>query len=124
MNAITKKTKPSHPPGLYDLLAGLNVEVVAGLETELEDAEEAVTELVPEEAVTELVLEETAIGITVEEESAVEGVVSVDTTIVLVSTGAAVLSTEVALGIVCVCGWVVARIVVTVTRPPVSGETA
>lgn len=85
-------------------------------------------------------LEETGIGITAEEESAVEGVASVDCTVVLVSTGiavlslevdtttvlvsagVAVLSTEVALGIV--CGWMVARVVVTVTRPPVSGETA
>lgn len=96
------------------------VEVVAGLETEPED---------DEGEVTESVLEDTGVVITLEEAeedvlSTGEEVDSVDTTIVLVSTGIAVVSTEVALGVVGVSGWVIATVVVTGTRPPVSGETA
>jgi hypothetical protein len=96
------------------------VEAVAGLETELED---------DENEVTEPVLEDTGVVITLEEAeedvlSSGEEVGSVDTTIVLVSTGVAVVSTEVALGVVGVSGWVIATVVVTGTRPPVSGETA
>lgn len=49
---------------------------------------------------------------------------SVDTAIVLVSTGVGVVSTDVALGVVCVSGCVIATVVVTGTKPPVSGETA
>lgn len=96
----------NYPPGLCRLLAGLKVEVVAGLETELGDADEAVTEPVIEEAGCQ-------------EEAA-----SVDTTIMLVSTGVAVVSSEVALGVVCVSDCVSLTVVVTGTRPPVSGETA
>ena len=96
------------------------VEVVAGLETELKDDEDEATEPVPEDTGVVITLEEAEdVVLSTEEEEA-----SVDTAIVLVSTGVAVVSTEVALGVACVSGWVIATVVVTGTRPPVSGETA
>lgn len=47
------------------------------------------------------------------------------TATVVVAIGVAVISVAgVALGVVCVSGWVIATVVVTGTKPPVSGETA
>lgn len=65
------------------------------------------------------------VSITGKVASVLEEVDSLVTGIVVVSTDVTVVSvTEVALGVVCVSGWVIAAVVVTGTRPPVSGETA
>jgi hypothetical protein len=59
-NPTTIRLKPSNPPGPDNFVAGLNVAVVvAGLETELDEDDDAVTG-------TEL--EETGLDITLEEE--------------------------------------------------------
>lgn len=72
-------------------------------------------------------LEDTGVAIMLEETEGDilltgEELASVDTAIVLVSTGVAVVSTELTLGVLCVSGWVISTVVVT--RPPVSGDTA
>lgn len=72
----------------------------------------------------EMELDEAEVGITLEPLSTVEEVPSVVTAIVLGSTGVAVVSAEVRLGVVCTSGCVIAIVVVTGTRPPVSGDTA
>lgn len=72
----------------------------------------------------EMELDEAEVGITLEGLSTVEEVPSVVTAIVLGSTGVAVVSAEVGLGVVCTSGCVIAIVVVTGTRPPVSGDTA
>lgn len=99
------------------------VKVVAGPETELEDDKDEATEPVLEDTGVVITLEEAEEDILSTEEEEEEEA-SVDTAVVLVSTGVAVVSTEVALGVVLVSGWVIASVVVTGTRPPVSGETA
>lgn len=65
------------------------------------------------------------VSITGKVASVLEEVDSVVTDILVVSTEVMVVSVaEVALGIVCASGWVIAAVVVAGTRPPVSGETA
>ena len=68
---------------------------------------------------------EEVVSITGEVGSALEEVDSVVIATVVVSTGVAVVSVAaVALGLLCVSGWVIAIVVVTGTRPPLSGATA
>lgn len=68
---------------------------------------------------------EEVVSIAGEVGSALEYVDSVVTATVVVSIGVAVVSVAgVALGVLCVSGWVIATVVVTGTRPPVSGATA
>lgn len=68
-NANAKKLKPNHPPLLVALIAVLYIaEVVAGVETELEDDDEAVEAL--------SVLDDTGVGTRPEELSMPEDVVT------------------------------------------------
>jgi hypothetical protein len=113
------------------LVAELNTgEVVAGLETELKDDDAAPVWTVLDDARFGITLEEVisirveVVSTTDEVASSLDEVDSVVSATFVEPTGVAVLSvTELVLGVVCVSDWG-ATVVVTGTRPPVSGGTA
>jgi hypothetical protein len=129
-NANANKLKVSHAPLQLSLVAELNTgEVVAGLLTELKD-DAAPVWPVRVDARVGITLEEVisaweeVVSTTGELASSLDEVDSVVSATVVESTGVAVVSvTELVLGVVCVsdCS---GTVVVTGTRPPVSGATA
>ncbi|KAJ5925321.1 hypothetical protein N7454_007960 [Penicillium verhagenii] len=126
-----KKLKPNHPPHPVALVAVLYIEeVVAGVEIDIEDDDEAAEAL--------SLLEDTGVGNRAKEPSVLEDVVTtldgedavtgelvpeleevdseVTDTVVVVPVAETVLEV--------VSGCVIATVVVAGTRPPVSGATA